>query len=181
MNNLKVGDCLQIQCYKHNKKIHRSWDKAIVLDIQEDYIVLGDNKALVIEADGSFWKTKEPAILYFFKDRWYNIIVQLKKNRIYYYCNIASPYIIEDQTVKYIDYDLDLRVFPNGSYKILDRMEYQYHKKVMHYSKVLDQIINCSLRELIQEYRNHFFPFSKPKNLKYYDLYREQVRQIQEK
>lgn len=181
MNNLEVGDCLQIQCYKHNKKIHRSWDKAIVLDIQEDYIVLGDNKALVIEADGSFWKTKEPAILYFFKDRWYNIIVQLKKNGIYYYCNIASPYIIEDQTVKYIDYDLDLRVFPNGSYKILDRMEYQYHKKVMHYSKVLDQIINCSLRELIQEYRNHFFPFSKPKNLKYYDLYREQVRQIQEK
>ena len=181
MSNLKVGDCLQIQCYKHNKKIHRSWDKAIVLDIQEDYIVLGDNKALVIEADGSFWKTKEPAILYFFKDRWYNIIVQLKKNGIYYYCNIASPYIIEDQTVKYIDYDLDLRVFPNGSYKILDRMEYQYHKKVMHYSKVLDQIINCSLRELIQEYRNHFFPFSKPKNLKYYDLYREQVRQIQEK
>ena len=113
----------------------------------------------MIEADGSFWKTKEPAILYFFKDRWYNIIVQLKKNGIYYYCNIASPYIIEDQTVKYIDYDLDLRVFPNGSYKILDRMEYQYHKKVMHYSKVLDQIINCSLKELIQEYRNHFFPF----------------------
>ena len=156
MKKVKVGDCLQIQCYKHNKKTHRSWDEAIVLDVQEDYIVCGDNKALVIESDGSYWKTKEPAILYFFKDRWYNIIVQLKKNGIYYYCNIASPYIIEDDTIKYIDYDLDLRVFPNGSYKILDRMEYQYHKKNMHYSKELDLVINGALDELIQEYRNHF-------------------------
>ena len=105
MKELKVGDCLQIQCYKHNKKVHRSWDKAIVLDIHDDYIVFGDNKTLVIESDGSYWKTKEPAILYFFKDRWYNIIVQLKKNGIYYYCNIATPFLIEDNTIKYIDYD----------------------------------------------------------------------------
>ena len=179
MKKVKVGDCLQIQCYKHNKKTHRSWDEAIVLDVQEDYIVCGDNKALVIESDGSYWKTKEPAILYFFKDRWYNIIVQLKKNGIYYYCNIASPYIIEDDTIKYIDYDLDLRVFPNGSYKILDRMEYQYHKKNMHYSKELDLVINGALDELIQVYRNHFFAFSKTRNLKYYNQYVEQVKQIQ--
>ena len=48
MKNLKVGDCLQIQCYKHNKKVHRSWDEAVVLDIHDDYIVFGDNKTLVI-------------------------------------------------------------------------------------------------------------------------------------
>lgn len=179
MKELKVGDCLQIQCYKHNKKPHRSWDEAVVLDIQDDYIVFGDNKTLVIESDGSYWKTKEPAILYFFKDRWYNIIVQLKKNGIYYYCNIATPFLIEDNTIKYIDYDLDLRVFPNGSYKILDRMEYQYHKKIMHYSKELDCVINGALDELIHEYKNHFFVFSKARNLKYYEQYQKQVKQIQ--
>ena len=60
--------------------------------------------------------------------------MQLKKDGIFYYCNIATPYIIEEKTIKYIDYDLDLRVFPSGEYKILDRMEYKYHKKIMHYS-----------------------------------------------
>ena len=139
-----------------------------------------DNKTLVIESDGSYWKTKEPAILYFFKDRWYNIIVQLKKNGIYYYCNIASPFIIEDNTIKYIDYDLDLRVFPNGSYKILDRMEYKYHKKIMHYSKELDYIINEALDELIREYKNHFFAFSNVSNMKYYNIYKNQVKQNRE-
>ena len=36
--------------------------------------------------------------------------------------------IIEENTIKYIDYDLDLRIFPKGDYKILDKLEYEYHK-----------------------------------------------------
>ena len=92
-------------------------------------MVFGNDKTTVIEADGCSWKTKEPAIMYFFKNEWFNIIAQLKKDGIYYYCNIATPYIIEDNTIKYIDYDLDLRIFPSGEYKILDKLEYNYHKK----------------------------------------------------
>ena len=42
MNNIKIGDRLQIQCYKHNGRIHRAWDEAIVLDIKPDYIVCFD-------------------------------------------------------------------------------------------------------------------------------------------
>ena len=101
--NIKIGDKLQIQCYKHNGNVHRSWDEAILLDEKKDYMVFGNNKTNVTKAEGVTWKTKEPAIMYFFKDKWYNIIAQLKKDGIYYYCNIASPFIIEDNTIKYID------------------------------------------------------------------------------
>ena len=45
--------------------------------------------------------------MYFFKDKWYNIIGQYKKDGIQFYCNIASPYVIDANAVKYIDYDLD--------------------------------------------------------------------------
>ena len=31
-NNIKVGDKLQIHCYKHDGSLHRTWDEAIVLD-----------------------------------------------------------------------------------------------------------------------------------------------------
>ena len=131
MEDVKVGDNLQIQCYKHNKKIHRCWVEAVVLDISDDYMICGNNRSLVIESDGRTRKTREPAVMYFFKNKWFNIIAQLKKGGIYYYCNIASPFIIEENTVKYIDYDLDLRIFPNGEYKILDQLEYQYHRKII--------------------------------------------------
>ena len=168
---LEKGDKLQIQCYKHNGKIHRSWDEAVVLDIKKDYIVFGNSKTNVIEAEGSYWRTKEPAIMYFFKDKWYNIIAQLKKDGIYYYCNIASPFVIEQNTIKYIDYDLDLRIFPNGSYKILDRLEYKYHKRIMKYSKELDIVINNALSELIEFYKSNNLIFNADINNKYYKTY----------
>ena len=168
---LEKGDKLQIQCYKHNGKIHRSWDEAIVLDIKKDYIVFGNSKTNVIESEGSYWRTKEPAIMYFFKDRWYNIIAQLKKDGIYYYCNIATPFVIEQNTIKYIDYDLDLRIFPNGSYKILDRLEYKYHKRIMKYSKDLDVVINSALSELIDFYKSKNLIFNSDINNKYYEMY----------
>lgn len=171
MKKICVGDCYQIQCYKHNGKIHRAWDEAVVLDIKKDYIVFGNNKTKVIESEGTTWRTKEPAIIYFFKNKWYNIISQMKKDGIYYYCNIATPFIIEENTIKYIDYDLDLRIFPKGEYKILDKLEYQYHKKKMEYSDDLDLVINHAMKELIQEYLEHAIMFEKKQNEEYLKLY----------
>lgn len=173
LKKMYIGDKLEIQCYKHNGKIHRYWEEAVLLDIKKDYMVFGNDKTKVIEAEGNVWKTKEPAIMYFFKDEWFNIIVQLKKDGIYYYCNIATPYIIEENTIKYIDYDLDLRIFPDGEYKILDRMEYNYHKRIMKYSDELDEVINNSLKELIDKYKNNEIMFDKEKNIEYYDKYKK--------
>ena len=173
MDNYKIGDKLQIQCYKHNGRIHRAWDEAIILDIKKDYIVCGNDKTTVTESEGTTWKTKEPAIMYFFKDKWYNVITQLKKDGIYYYCNIATPFIIEADTIKYIDYDLDLRIFATGEYKILDRMEYKYHKKIMHYSDELDIVIQNALKELIQFYKEKPTIFEKINNEIYHKQYIE--------
>ena len=170
---LCIGDKLQIQCYKHNGKIHRSWDEAVILHLAKDYIVCGNNKTLVTESEGNTWRTKEPAIIYFFKNSWFNVIAQLKKDGIYYYCNIATPYILEENTIKYIDYDLDLRVLPSKEYKILDRMEYKYHKKIMNYSDDLDKVIKCSLDELIECYKNKKFFFQEKNNLEHYNTYRK--------
>ena len=171
MNKMCIGDKYQIQCYKHNGKIHRSWNEAIVLDIKKDYIVFGNNKALVINAEGTSWKTKEPAIMYYFKDKWYNIIAQMKKDGVYYYCNIASPFIIEEGTIKYIDYDYDLRIFPTGEFKILDKLEYNYHKKLMNYSDDLDKVIRSSLSELIKDYQSNVIMFNEQVNKEYCKLY----------
>lgn len=173
MKKISIGDNLQIQCYKHNGQVHRAWDEAIVLDVKKDYMVFGNNRAQVVEAGGNSWKTKEPAIMYFFKDCWFNVIAQLKKDGIYYYCNIATPYIIEDNTIKYIDYDLDLRIFPNGEYKILDKMEYKYHKRIMNYSDDLDRVINSALDELIGRYKSKDNIFDEKNNYEYYRLYQK--------
>ena len=171
MKNIYIGDNFQIQCYKHNGKPHRSWSEAVILDIKKDYIVLGNYKATVINSDGNVWKTKEPDIMYFFKEEWFNIIAQLKKDGLYFKCNIASPYLIEENTIKWIDYDLDLRIFPSGEYKVLDKMEYKYHKKLMEYSDELDVVINGAMDDLIKKYIEKVPMFNAKNNYEYEKVY----------
>lgn len=173
--NIKVGDTLVIHCYKHNGMIHKSWKLAYVLDIKNDYIVLGNENVLVTKQDGRTWHTKEPAIMFFYKKRWFNIIAQLKPNGIFYYCNIASPYVIDDGIIKYIDYDLDLRVFNDGAFKILDRNEYNYHKKLMRYPKEINFIVKNELSSLIEMKKSSVFPFNVETIEYYYKLFREIV------
>ena len=169
---MKVGDKLTIHCYKHNGKIDRISGEAIVLDETDEYLVCANNKVKLIENDGRSHRTKEIAILFFYKKEWYNILAQLKKYGLFYYCNIASPYIIDGNIIKYIDYDLDLRVFPDGSFKVLDRGEYQYHKKIMNYSKKIDKILRDELTVLIEKVRNKEYPFDKETTKKYYEEFK---------
>ena len=174
MQKIKIGDKLQIHCYKHNGKLHRICDEATVLDIGKDYLICANNKTRMIEKNSIFDKyyhsyiTKEPAILFFYKNRWFNVISQFKEKGLYYYCNIASPYIIDDGLIKYIDYDLDLRIFPDGYYKVLDKREYKLNKKYLKYDNKLDSIIHYELDNLIKMYKDKKGPFDR-KVIKYYE------------
>ncbi len=175
--NIKVGDTLVIHCYKHNGIIHKSWKIAYVLDVKEDYLVLGNENVLVTKQDGRTWHTKEPAIMFFYKNRWFNIIAQIKTNGLFYYCNIASPYVIDDNAVKYIDYDLDLRVFNDGAFKILDKNEYNYHKKLMKYPKNINYIIKEELSSLIEMKKAGEFPFNPEVIEYYYNIFKKITKQ----
>lgn len=171
MNELKVGDKLKIFCYKHDGTLEHTSEEAVVLENTQEYLVCGNGRTKITEKDGRSHMTNEPAVLFFYKDHWFNIIGQLKKFGLFYYCNIASPYIIDGKSIKYIDYDLDLRVFPDGGFKILDRNEYNYHKKVMKYSAEIDKIVKTELTHLIEKKRKNEGPFASGVVEKYYDIY----------
>lgn len=172
-DNIKIGDRLQIHCYKHNGKLHQVCNEAIVLDVDDEKIVVANNKAKLTESDGRSYRAKEAAILFFYKKRWFNVIGQLKEFGLFYYCNIATPYIIDNKIIKYIDYDLDLRVFPDGGFKILDYNEYNYHRRIMNYSADIQMIIKYELSNLIDIKRKNGGPFKPGLVEKYYKIYRE--------
>ena len=168
MEKLKVGDRLEIHCYKHNGTIHRTWNEAIVLSVTKDLLVCGNDNVLITEKNGRTHKTKETNIIYFYSNKWFNVFAQFKKRGLYYKCNIATPYLIDDNVIKFIDYDLDLKVFPDGAFKILDQNEYKYHKKIMKYSEDLDKVLQSELDKLIEMKKNEEGPFNQRELMKYY-------------
>lgn len=167
---------VKIQSYKHNGELYRNWDDTVIIEENDLGIVCYNNKIRVTEIDGRKWNTKEPAIIFYYKNNWFNIICQFKQLGIYYYCNIATPYIIEDKTIKYIDYDLDLRIFPDGSYKVLDEGEYAYHKKLFEYSEEINTIVRRELNELITMYKDQKGPFNKAFLMEYYEKYNKNAK-----
>ncbi|MFA5602788.1 MAG: DUF402 domain-containing protein [Bacilli bacterium] len=175
MENIKVGQKLIIRGYKHDGLVHRNWEEAIVLDVIDNILIVRSDKTLVINANGRRWRTKEPSIRYFYKDKWYNITAQLKKEGIFYKADIASPFLIDDGIVKYIDYDLDLKVFPDYSYRVLDRNEYKYHKDKLKYSSDIDKIVHFELDRLIQMLKNKEGPFKRGIIEYYNSLYKEKL------
>lgn len=181
MRNIKIGDKLQIHCYKHDGTLYRICDEATVLEVTEDRLVCANYKTEICEHESMenkrFHKyyTREPAILFFYKNSWFNIIAQMKDKGIYYYCNVASPYIIDDGLIKYIDYDLDLRVYPDGNYKVLDRNEYLYHKQSLNYGAKLDIVIQHELSELIAKKMKSISPFIEKEIVEYLNIY-EKIR-----
>lgn len=174
MNKLKVGDSVYIQSYKHDGSLHRTWSKGLIIDILEHVWVAVTDHTWVVESDGRKWLTKEPAICFFYDNRWFNIISMVRKNGIYYYCNLASPSVYDGEAIKNIDYDLDIKVFPDYSYNILDENEYDEHSKKMNYPDDVMQIVEMEMRNLkkmIEENEKPFnFDYINDYLLKYFEI-----------
>ncbi|MDF2947309.1 MAG: hypothetical protein K0S51_1988 [Bacillales bacterium] len=151
---------VQIQSYKHNGLIHRVWESAEVLHGTQDEMIAANDKTIVTEADGRTWITREPAICYFHSNYWFNIIGMIRDDGVYYYCNISSPFVLDEGAIKYIDYDLDIKVFPNYSYILLDEDEYEKHRIEMNYPEVIDQILKQNINILLGWIRDKKGPFA---------------------
>jgi protein associated with RNAse G/E len=160
-----------IQSFKHDGSLHRTWAKGFVIEANEEQIVAITNKALVTESNKRKWVTKEPAICFFYSKRWYNIISMIRKNGIYYYCNLASPSFYDGEAIKNIDYDLDVKLFPTGKYTILDEDEWDQHSQIMAYPQEIKDIVESQMQELIERIVRFDSPFNEDNVNMYYRKY----------
>lgn len=161
----------EIHSYKHNGRIHRRWEDVILIEETDDYIVLGVTNPVITERNGNKRNPKEDNVIVFFKNSWYNVIARFRKDGLFYKVDIGSPFILEDNVVKFIDYDLDLKVFPNGSFRVLDKNEYKFHKRIMKYSDDLDIVLKHQLSEVINLKKNNESLFNKTILNNYYNKY----------
>ena len=73
---------------------------------------------------------------------------------------MSSPFVYDNKSLKYIDYDLDVKVFPDMTYMILDEDEYAEHRKEMGYPDVIDQILQKNLETLLSWIKQRRGPFA---------------------
>jgi protein associated with RNAse G/E len=168
---MNIGDKVILHSYKHDQTLHRVWKNEVVLLDNDEMIIVANKKTRVVEANGRFWYTKEPSVSFLFKHNWFNVIGIMKKNDICYYCNIASPILSDEEALKYIDYDLDIKVDSSFSYSILDRNEYSRHQEMMNYSDDIKEILQLEMNKLKEKIEKREFPFQKKYVLEWYQKF----------
>ncbi|MBQ6489087.1 MAG: DUF402 domain-containing protein [Solobacterium sp.] len=174
----EVGTEQYIQSFKHNGSLHRTWCKGYIVESDEKHIVAVTNKTWVIESDGRRWLTREPAVCFFWPDRWYNVISMIRKGGVYYYCNLASPTLFDGEAIKNIDYDLDVKLYPDRSYQILDENEYRIHAREMNYIEDIREILDEQMDELLAAMEAEEDPFNTKCIERYYQRYLEMTHTI---
>lgn len=160
MKNLKENDLVYIESYKHDGSVHRVWAKGLIIENNDKETVVVTDQTCVIESDGRRWLTKEPAVCFFYEDKWFNVISMARKNGIYYYVNLATPSTYDGEAIKNIDYDLDVKVFPDYSYMILDEYEYKIHSEQMQYPDSIKEIMDKQMKELLGMIEKREKPFN---------------------
>ena len=174
MQNPREGEFITVKSYKHDGSLHRTWRDSMVLKTSDQAIIACNDHTLVTEADGRRWLTREPALLYYHKHYWFNVVTMIRQKGISYYCNLASPYVLDKEALEYIDYELDIKIFPDGEKRLLDVDEYEQHRRQMHYSKEIDQILKVNVEILVDWINNKKGPFSP----EYVDLWYERYCQL---
>ena len=174
MQNPREGEFITVKSYKHDGSLHRTWRDSMILKTSDQAIIACNDHTLVTESDGRRWLTREPALLYYHKHYWFNVVTMIRQKGISYYCNLASPYVLDAEALKYIDYDLDIKIFPDGEKRLLDVDEYELHRRQMHYSKEIYQILKANVEIRVDWINNKKGPFSP----EYVDLWYERYIQL---
>ncbi|WP_308700353.1 DUF402 domain-containing protein [Mesomycoplasma hyorhinis] len=141
---------INVQAYKFNGKLYCQWNTAKIVQNTSKHLIL-NLKWSKVKSDKSHWVVKEPTLWIFPKHKFYNALVRFKANEVNIYINLASPFILEDNTVKYIDFDLDLKICPQKTIKILDVLEFFTNSLKMKYSHKLKDVLIDQINELIRD------------------------------
>lgn len=98
---------------------------------------------------------------FYWLDRYYNIFRFHEPDGEFrnFYCNINLPPVFENNVLDYIDLEIDVIVFKDFSYKILDEDEFEENSKLYNYSDELISKTRKTLDEILNLLKSRDFPF----------------------
>lgn len=159
-----------VHAYKRNGWLYRSWEFPKIVNAKKDFVCVYLNNTFTLTHDkktSRFFKSlnTKHAFWFFFNNEWFNILATIKENDVIdYYINIASPFIYEEEAIKYYDLDIDIKMSSSSpkSYNILDIKEFNENKVLFNYEpKLIYQILlttqkfkNLSFRKKIMKIIN---------------------------
>ncbi len=155
------GRLIRVDSLKSDGRLHRSWPARLVrragpLLVLEGVFETEVRHPLLGRISAGTLSTE-----FYWSDRWYSVFrFREPSGRLRnFYCNINRPAEFDDDTLSFVDLDIDVLVAPDFSYTVLDEDEFEAHAAEFGYDETLRGRVRESLAELIGLIETRSFPF----------------------
>jgi protein associated with RNAse G/E len=152
---------ITINSRKFDGTIHKSWKAELLSETEELLTFVGIFENEVIHPKLGIIRRGTVSYEFYWKNRWFNIFRfhepdgKLRN----FYCNLNMPPVLSENALDYVDLDIDVLVWQDFSFQILDLDEFEQHALKYNYSNDLRETINLTLKELLSMIEKKSFPF----------------------
>lgn len=142
---------IHVTSTKYDGSRHWEFDCEVVRE-EGSLLVASNHAGQTLTNPKGEWRTPWDTLNHFWTDRWYNVMrCHTSNGRLdNFYCNVATPAVINGDQVTYVDLDLDLRVSAEGRLEILDEDEFLEHSRRMSYPRDVIEQSRAALDELVR-------------------------------
>lgn len=150
-----------INSRKFDGKIHRSWQAELIEQKDNLLLFVGKFENDVRHLEIGFIRRGTISYEYYWLDRWFNVFRfhEPEGDLRCFYCNVNMPPKFENGILDYIDLDIDVLVWKDFSFEILDLEEFEQNSKIYGYSGELILKTRQTLDKLLEVIQLREFPF----------------------
>lgn len=156
------GTGLLIDVFKYDGRPHMRWPMNLIRRDGPLITARGEHGRVV----DHFTRCRQipignRSVEYYWTDRMYTVAAEIlpRGELRRYYCNIILPPVFEEERVTWVDMDLDLWVYPDRSWSVVDEDEFEAHSRSMGYPDEVQERCRQALQELIRLVESGGFPF----------------------
>lgn len=159
----KEKTAYMMKAYKYDGKLH--YEQPLTLyERFDNHVVLRGAKGreLIHHTRDKVFKFDKETYEYFFTDRWYTaaIVLDGNGNTVHVYCNIALPCTITEDTVEFIDLDVDV-IVRDGKIEVIDLDEFEDHKIIYKYDKNIERKVFIAVDNVKNDIIEKKYPFNR--------------------
>lgn len=135
---------------KYDGSLHRSWNCELV-SFDGEHLVLRGEFDRDVEHEGlGLILAGTITIEHFWLSKWHNVFRFESHEGVLrnHYVNVSMPPTFDGKTLEFVDLDLDVVIWPNGEYVVLDEMEFANNSIKLEYPDEVDARCLASLKEI---------------------------------
>lgn len=151
-----------INSRKFDGKIHRSWQADLIEEKDSLFVFAGVFETEINHPQLGVIRPGTISYEYYWTNRWYNIFRFHEPEGALrnFYCNVNQPPVFNDNILDYVDLDIDVLVWKDLTFEVLDVDEFKENSEIFKYSAELIEKVDKSLKEILNLLENKSFPFN---------------------